>query len=77
MLTKQGVKDLNGPAMRGSGYNGSKTATCPHHRAPDTVPTHETSRIVRVEAKDGVPEDYKRAFFVCCSNCGSELYEKP
>lgn len=70
--TKQGVPDLNGPRMNGSGYNGNKSASCAHHRAPDLTPTHKTSRVV---SDDGSIERMRTAYFTCCSLCGIELYE--
>lgn len=69
-LTKQGVLDLNGPHANGTGYNGHKSASCPHHRAPDLVPTHRATKPV-IDAY-GFPTTKN---MVCCSNCGVELYE--
>jgi hypothetical protein len=69
-LTKQGVRDLNGPRMNGAGYNGHKSSTCPHHRAPDTTPTHIIERMV---SDDGLAVRTGR--FTCCSVCGDEIYE--
>jgi len=69
-MTKQNVRDLNGPRMTGDGYNGHKSASCVHHRAPDLVPTH-VKAIPDVDAH-GFPIT---AHMVCCSNCGVALYE--
>lgn len=33
-LTRQGVRDLNGPLGNGRGHNG-RLSSCPHYRSPD------------------------------------------
>ena len=71
MTSRQGVPDLNGPGWNGTGYNGHKSATCAHHRAPDITPTHVVEKIVDVELASKITT--KR--FTCCSLCGVELYE--
>lgn len=72
--TKQGVRDLNGPRMDGSGYNGHKSATCAHHRAPDATPTHVVEKMVAL-VDNGLSVLYRTARITCCSVCGVELYE--
>lgn len=67
--TKQGVPDLNGPRMNGSGYNGRRSASCAHHKAPDITPT---TRIERMITRDGA---IQLVSFVHCLECGAELYE--
>lgn len=68
--TRQGVRDLNGPRMNGTGYNGHKSATCAHHRAPDLTPTHVMQRATVDELGHPVTKN-----MVCCSVCGAELFE--
>jgi hypothetical protein len=55
--------------MNGSGYNGAKSATCPHFRAPDTVTTYTLDKLIAGE--HGMPTTVR---IVCCSNCNLELY---
>jgi hypothetical protein len=72
--TRQGVPDLNGPRLNGTGYNGHKSATCAHHKAPDATPTHITERLVAT-VDNGIAVLYQTKRFTCCSACGVELYE--
>lgn len=66
--TRQGVRDLNGPRMNGTGYNGHRSTTCPHHRDPQSVPQY-TRSTMSVDDK-GFPVTL---YATCCSLCGSEL----
>lgn len=69
-LTKQGVRDLNGPRMNGASYNGHKSATCVHHKTPDLTPKHTLIETVADEL--GMPADKR---YDCCSLCGERLGE--
>lgn len=68
--TKQGVRDLNGPRMNGSGYNGHKSATCVHHKTPDLTPKH--TLVETIADEHGLPKDMR---YECCSLCGERLGE--
>jgi len=46
--TRQGVRDLNGPSMRGFGYNG-RAASCSHYRDPQSQPV-----VIRAELALGI-----------------------
>lgn len=70
-VTKQGVRDLNGPRMNGTGYNGNKSASCTHHRAPDLTPTHTIEKHVK---DDSTPSGFAMKAFKHCLLCGAELY---
>lgn len=70
--TKQGVRDLNGPRLTGAGYNGNKSASCSHHKAPDITPTHTIERHVK---DDKALSGFRVASFTHCLQCGVELYE--
>ena len=70
---RQGVRDLNGPRLNGTGYNGHKSATCAHHRAPDLTPTHIERRTELVTKAESTA--VKIRWFTCCSACGVDLYE--
>lgn len=65
------MPDLNGPLMNGTGYNGHKSATCAHHRAPDLTPTHVVEKLMAVDK----PPYQAVKRFTSCSLCGVELYE--
>jgi hypothetical protein len=69
-LTRQGVRDLNGPRFDGTGYNGHKSASCAHHKAPDITPRHTLIKTV-TDAR-GFPKDIR---YDCCSICGDQLGE--
>ncbi len=70
-LTRQGVRDLNGPRLNGTGYNGRRDTTCMHHKAPDIAPRH-TLVETGVSADSGLPVDMR---YDCCSICGEKLGE--
>jgi hypothetical protein len=63
--TRQGVNDLNGPKMNGTGYNGSRSTTCQHWRDPQSVATHVVETMV--VGIDGLP---MCATATHCSACG-------
>lgn len=44
-VTRQGVRNLNGPRMNGSGYNGRRGVTCPHYRDPH-FPTQRCREVI-------------------------------
>lgn len=69
--TKQGVRDLNGPRLNGTGYNGHKSATCAHHKAPDVVPTHVVE-VFELVAGKALPETVR---YTHCSHCGVRLFK--
>lgn len=68
--TRQGVPDLNGPRLNGSGYNGHRSVNCVHHKNPQMVGTH----VVEIAAVDGAgyPVTKKATH---CSTCGDKLYD--
>ncbi len=67
-LTRQGVRDLNGPAANGAGYNGHRSTSCPHHRDPQAVP-HFTRETMSVDAS-GYPTTL---YATCCSLCSQVI----
>lgn len=71
-LTRQGVRNLNGPAMNGRGHNGKKPS-CPHFRNPH-LPTRR-ERKVGYETRDGQTVEVARDVYVC-AYCGEERFTK-
>lgn len=69
-VTKQGVRNLNGPRMNGTGYNGRVSTTCMHHKAPDIAPRH--TLIETVADENGLPRDVR---YDACSICGEKIGE--
>lgn len=70
-LTKQGVRNLNGPAMNGTGYNGRKEGH--KHNAASPFITEFEERLVVVETAFGPHEDIKRVKVRYCAFCNEEL----
>jgi len=66
--TRHGVRDLNGPHMNGTKYNG-RTASCAHFRAPDVIPTFAQQTTEIVDGK------VVSTFATFCSGCGVKLYD--
>lgn len=66
--TRQGVRNLNGPLLNGTKYNGRKVS-CPHWRAPDLIPTfmQPTTELV-----DGIATTKYSTF---CTGCGVKLFD--
>jgi hypothetical protein len=69
-LTRQGVRNLNGPKLDGR-YNGRRTDICPHKRSPDYPVTR--SEGVRPVELDGI-ETLKKVSIYLCSACGEERW---
>lgn len=72
-ITKQGVRNLNGPRADGSGHNG-KRASCPHFRAPGIVPTYKAPELVTRPNAAG-DERVVSVMASYCSGCGMRLYD--
>ena len=70
-LTRQGVRNLNGPKMDGR-YNGRRHANCPHHKSPD-YPTFRTDTVREVEVEEGYKK-LKKVSVYYCSGCGEERW---
>jgi hypothetical protein len=70
-LTKQGVRDLNGPQMNGRSYNGRKDG---HKHNPDSpYRTEFEERIVMEPVAYGCIETIKRVKVRYCAFCNEEL----
>lgn len=50
MVTRQGVRNLNGPKLDGRNHNG-RSISCEHYRNPET-PTLPEMRIVNVDTPE-------------------------
>jgi hypothetical protein len=66
-LTRQGVRNLDGPHMDGTGHN-ARIASCPHYRAPDMIPAYTLSS-TKLVAGLAVT-----TFDAYCSGCDERLY---
>lgn len=74
-LTSQGVRDLNGPHLNGSGYNGRRSASCPHYRSPD-VPVERREEVVEVRDPDTGYRDVRTVNAFYCTNCGERRWDE-
>ncbi len=71
-LTRQGVRDLNGPNANGTGYNGRRDATCMHKRDPQAVAKY-TKPVLVVETKGEKRGMIVTKYMSCCMVCDTEL----
>lgn len=68
-LTRQGVRNLNGPLMNGHGHNGNASVTCPHHRDP-SFPVERRDLIV--SAEHGYTKTVNAYY---CTGCGDKRWD--
>lgn len=71
-LTRQGVRDLNGPHGNGTGYNGRRDATCMHKRDPQAVAKYTKPVLVAGIDRDGFDVIVTK-YMSCCMVCDTEL----
>lgn len=72
-VTRQGVRDLNGPNGNGTAYNGRRDAKCLHKRDPQAVAKY-TKPVLAVETKDGPMRGMiVTKYMSCCMVCDTEL----
>lgn len=72
-LTRQGVRNLDGPRMDGMGHNGNRSVTCPHHRDP-AFPVERRDLIVEVPDAFGALE-MKTVNAYYCTGCGDKRWD--
>lgn len=74
-LTKQGVRDLNGPAMDGR-YNGRNSSTkCLHHTNPD-YPVERREEMLTVKDLSAGFCDVRRVSVFYCAGCGARRWDE-
>lgn len=72
LITKQGVRNLNGPRMDGHDHNGRKSVSCAHYSNPH-LPTYVqekvmlVTRLVRDDLGNERPDTRER--IVRCHHC--------
>lgn len=72
LLTKQGVRDLNGPGMNGRGHNGHSGISCPHYKNPHH-PTVRERRLKNIPDAFGVVSEQLVSVYLC-TGCGEERF---
>lgn len=76
MLTRQGVRDLNGPDMNGRGHNGHRAVTCPHYKNPH-YPTTRVKRRLGEDERGLCDDEFADAVTIdvyVCTGCGEERF---
>ena len=66
LLTRHGVRNLNGPKLDGRNHNG-RAISCAHYKTPD-MPTYPVERVMSVEVEGRKVTKMVRAHH--CSSCG-------
>lgn len=70
LLTRHGVRNLNGPNMDGRNHNG-RPASCLHYKNPE-LPTYPQERVIAVVANGGPTSRLVRVHH--CSLCGEARF---
>ena len=71
-LTRQGVRNLNGPKLDGHNHNGRRDVTCPHYRNPHH-PTVRERRIKYLDNQYGETVEQLTDVYLCTA-CGEERF---